>query len=95
MLASVILCIHCLVFAAFDFSNDGGDIGRILFPLASSALITAIFCVAASIAQFISLLLSFVKDSPVRYHRLCAILLTWVAVGLIFVAGLFGWFIHV
>ena len=95
MLASVALCFHCLVFAAFDFANDGGGFGRMLFPLAPLALIIAMFCVSASFVQSVFLVSSFVKRSPIRYHRLCAILLTWVAVGLIFVAGQFGWFIHV
>lgn len=95
ILAAAALCLHCLVFVTFNIFEDGGRVGRMLFPLAPLALIIAMFCVAVSVVQCMFLVSSFVKHSPVTHHRLCAIVLTWFAVGLIFVAGRFGGFIHV
>lgn len=95
MLAWFALTLHCIVFAAFDFIDDEGATGRILFPLAPLALIIGMFCIAASYIQLILLLIHFAKRSGDCRHRLTAIILTWVAISLIFVAGRFGWFIHV
>jgi hypothetical protein len=86
---------HCITFAAFDFIDDEGATGRALFPLAPLALLIGAFCITASLVQLVQLLKSFARHSPNRYHRLAAIAITWTAISLIFVAGRFGWFIHV
>lgn len=95
ILACVALGFHCITFVAFDFIDDDGATGRALFPLAPLALLIGMFCITVSLVQVVLLLNSFVKHSPVRYHRLAAIAITWIAISLIFVAGSFGWFIHV
>ena len=94
LLAWLALSFHCTPFAAFDFLGDGGAAGRRLFPLAPLALILVLFCSAALLVQFVVLLMALRDRSPVRGHRMIAMALTCSAIGLIFVAGKFGWFIH-
>ncbi|MEO8271891.1 MAG: hypothetical protein ABI557_19365 [Aureliella sp.] len=95
ILAGVAFSLHCLPFAAYDFIDDKGATGRMLFPLAPLALIIAMGCVATLLVQFVLMLNSLGNRSAGRYHRMIAMLLTCVAIALIFVVGRFGWFIHV
>lgn len=95
LLACIAMGFHCIVFAAFNFIDDGGSTGNALFPLAPIAMLLGVFCIAMTLAQLVVLWIAFVKQSSGRYHRLLAIAITWGAILLILVAGQFGWFIHV
>jgi heme/copper-type cytochrome/quinol oxidase subunit 3 len=95
ILACVALVFHCIPFAAYEFIDDEGATGRSLSPLAPLALIIALLCCAVLLVQSILLFVAFRNRSPARYHRMTAIGIAFTAIGLIFVAGRFGWFIHV
>lgn len=95
-LSVIALVFHCIPFAAFEFIDDGGATGLRLFGFAPVALILTMFvCLPGLFVQFILLFIAFSKQWPLRYHRLYAFAITVTGIALIFVAGSFGWLIHV
>lgn len=95
LLAWFALSLHCIPFAVLEFLDDGGATGMMLFPLAPLGLILAMFCSVALLVQFVLLMMALRDRSPRCGHRLIAMAATGSAIALIFVAGRFGWFIHV
>lgn len=95
LLAVLALALHCIPFAAYQFLRDDGMTGRSLFPLAPLALMIMLACVLSVMVQLILAIVAFASQSSERYHRLCSIAITFLALFLMLVAGRFGWFIHV